>query len=151
MKKEVKLYNVLFPLWILLAVPPYCLIVIFGNFLIDSLVLILAMLALKIESKKQWYKRYIWKIYIFGMLADIIGSAYMLWMALGWNIGGPWYDSPVITVPALLIAGALIFLANYFITFRKIEFPLRWKMALIFATVTAPYTFLTPSGWLYGW
>ena len=150
-KRDVKLYNVLFPLWMILLFPQLWLIVLPGNFLIDSLVFMISMLALKMESKKQYYKKYILKIYLFGMLADLIGAGYMLLMVFQFHIGGPLYDAPIITVPALLISAVLIFVANYFVTFRPLERALKIKLALIFAIVTAPYTFLIPSNLLYGW
>ncbi len=146
--KSVTLYNVLFPFGMLMLFPQVWLIVLPGNFLIDSLVLLLAMIALKIVNKKQFYKRYILPIYGFGLLSDAIGSAYMLLMVvleLG-RMGDEWY----ITIPALLISAALIFVFNYFITFRKVDPKLRRVLSLIFAIVTAPYTFLIPSSWMYG-
>ena len=56
MKKEIKLYNVLFPLWMLMLFPITWLIILPGNFIIDSIVLIICMFALKFENKKQMYK-----------------------------------------------------------------------------------------------
>ena len=47
MKKDVTLYNVLFPLWMLLMFPVMWLIVLPGNFIIDSIVLIISMLIMK--------------------------------------------------------------------------------------------------------
>ena len=58
-------------------------------------------------------------------------------------------DEPYLTVPALIISTVLIFVLNYFVTFRKIDNKLRVQLSLIFAIVTAPYTFLVPSSWLY--
>jgi hypothetical protein len=52
-------------------------------------------------------------------------------------------------VPGVLIAAALIFVFNYYITFRKDEKSLRMRLSLIFAIATAPYTFLIPSSLLY--
>lgn len=147
-RKETRLYNVLFPFWMILLFPQVWLIVLPGNFIIDSLVLIISMLILKIEDKKQWYKKYIVKIFVFGLLADIIGSAYMLLMMLGFEIG-MMGDEPYITVPALIISAVMIFVFNYCITFRKVDKKLRLKLSLTFAIVTAPYTFLVPSSWLY--
>lgn len=37
--KQVKLYNVIFPIWLLLIFPPVALIALAGNFIIDSLVI----------------------------------------------------------------------------------------------------------------
>lgn len=150
MKKDVKLYNVLFPLWMLLLFPQLWLIVLPGNFIIDSLVLIVSMFVMKMPDKKEFYKKNIFKIYGFGLLADVIGSVYMLIMMLGFvlgRMGDEWY----LTVPAILISAAIIFVMNYFITFRNCDTKERFKLALVFALVTAPYTFLVPSGWLYGY
>ena len=148
MKKEVKLYNVLFPFWMLLLFPQMWLIVLPGNFIIDSLVLLVSMAVLKIADKKQWYKKHILKIFLFGLLADIIGSAYMLLMMIGFELGRMG-DELHLTIPALAISAVLIFVFNYLITFRKADKVLRLKFALTFAIVTAPYTFLIPSCWLY--
>lgn len=147
-KKDIKLYNVLFPLWMLLLFPQAWLIVLPGNFIIDSAVLLISMMILKIADKKQWYKKYILKIYGFGMLSDIIGSAYMLFMIMVFEVGNGG-DELYLTIPALVISAALIFGLNYYVTFRKIDKKLRFKLSLIFAVVTAPYTFLVPSSWLY--
>lgn len=147
-KGQVKLYNLLFPFWMLLLFPQVWLIVLPGNFLIDSLVLLISMHALKIESKKQWYVKHIVKIFAFGLLADVIGSAYMLLLMVVFEVGRMG-DELYLTLPALLISAALIFVFNYFITFKKADKPLRIKFALTFAIATAPYTFLVPSSWLY--
>ena len=147
-KNDVKLYNVLFPFWMILLFPQIWLIILPGNFIIDSIVLIISMIVLKISDKKQWYKRYIIKIYLFGMLSDIIGAGYMLLLMTVFNVGRMG-DELYLTAPAVVISSALIFIFNYFITFKKTDKLLRLKSSLIFALVTAPYTFLIPSSWLY--
>ena len=105
------------------------------------------MYCLKLESKKQLYKKNILKIFGFGFLSDIIGSLILLAMVyLEFGVmGDEWY----LTVPTLFIASGLIFIFNYFITFRKLDFKTRLKLSLIMAIVTAPYTFLIPSSWIY--
>jgi len=103
---------------------------------------------LKISNKKQWYIKHIVKIYIFGLLADIIGSAYMLIMAFVFHVGRLG-DELYLTVPGLVISAVLIFVFNYFITFKKIDKTTRQLLSLILAVVTAPYTFLVPSSWVY--
>ena len=146
-KNNVKLYNVLFPFWMLLLFPRVWLIILPGDFIIDSLVLLIGMAAWKIAEKKQWYKHYIVPIFGFGMLSDLVGAGYMLLMVVleVGRMGDEWY----LTVPALVLSAVLIFVLNYFVTFRKADKILRLKMALVFAVVTAPYTFLIPSSWLY--
>lgn len=147
-KNEVTLYNVLFPFWMLLLFPVMWVVVIPGNFIIDSIVLLVSLTVLKIPDRKQWYKQHILKIFCFGMLADIIGAAYMLFMMLVLQLGSMG-DELYLTIPALLIAAVMIFVFNYYFTFKKIDKSLRFKLALTFAIVTAPYTFLVPSSWLY--
>lgn len=147
-KKNVTLYNVLFPLWMILLFPKIWLIVLPGNFIIDSLVFLLGMLALRMENKKQWYKKCIVKIFGFGLLADMIGSTYMFLMTFVFQIG-IMGDELYLTIPALVISATLIFVFHYFITFKKMDRKLRLRLSLIFALVTAPYTFLVPSSWLY--
>ena len=147
-KRPFRLYNVLFPFWMLMLLPQLWLIVIPGNFIIDSAVLLISLAILKITDKKQWYKKHILKIYAFGMLSDVIGSAYMLLLMIGFEVGSMG-DELYLTLPALFISAALIFVFNYFITFKKTDKKLRLKLSLIFAIATAPYTFLVPSSWLY--
>lgn len=149
MKKDIKLYNVLFPFWMLLLFPQLWLFVLPGNFIIDSLVLLGSMFLLKIENKKGFYKENILKIFGFGMLSDIIGSAYMLIMMICFEIGNMG-DEFYLTLPALVISAVCIFVFNYYITLKKYDTKVRLATSLIFAVVTAPYTFLVPSSWLYG-
>ena len=104
---------------------------------------------LRIADKKQSYKRYIFKIFGFGLLADFIGSAFILLMMIVFSVGrrgDEWY----LTLPALLISAAMIFILNYRFTFRQLDKPLRWKLALSFAMATAPYTFFVPTSWVSG-
>lgn len=147
MKKEVRLYNVLFPLWMLLMFPVTWLFVLPGNFIIDSAVLLISMKVLKICEKKQFYKSNILKIFCIGILSDVAGSLYMLLMVMleFGSMADEWY----ITVPGMLISAISIFVLNYYITFKKCEKKTRLCLSLIFAIMTAPYTFLVPSSWLY--
>lgn len=147
-KNSVKLYNVLFPVWFLILLPQLWLIILPGNFIIDSLVLVVSMYALKVAEKKQWYKQHILKVFLFGMLSDIIGTAYLFLMAFVFELG-IMGDELYLTGPALLFSAAMIFVFNYFITFKKDDQALRLRFSLIFAIATAPYTFLIPSSWIY--
>ena len=147
MKKGTRLYNVIFPFWMLILLPMTWLAIIPANFVIDSLVLIIAMYVLKLQNKKQLYKKSILKVFIFGFLADIIGSGLLLvalW--LGWSNMG---DELYLTIPALIISGVLLFVFDYYISFKKLEKPVRLRLALTFAIATAPYTFLIPTEWMY--
>ena len=148
MKKKIKLYNVLFPFWMLLLIPVMWVIVLPGNFVIDSIVLVISMYVLHIENKKKFYKSTILKIFGIGLLSDIIGSAYMFILAYCFEVG-TMGDEPYLTVPALIISAVCIYFLNYFLSFRKYDKHIRKRLALTFAIATAPYTFLVPSSWLY--
>ena len=149
MKKDVRLYNVLFPVWMLMTLPIIWWIVIPGNFLIDSLVLVIAMKVLKLENRKAFYCKHILPVFLLGFLADLLASAPM-WLGMYLELGGTYGDSPLLTIPGVVLAGVLSYLFDYYVSFRKLDKPLRKKLALTYAIATAPYTYLIPSSWIYG-
>lgn len=148
MKKEIKLYNLIFPVWLLFIFPIAWLVIVPANFIVDSLVLLLGMIKINIIDKKGFYKKHIFKVFIFGMLADIIGALYMFLMMFVFETAERG-DELYLTIPGLLISLVMIFVFNYFITFKDLEKKERFKLALIIAIVTAPYTFLIPINWYY--
>lgn len=167
--KQIKLYNVIFPIWFLLFFPPVILITLVGNFIIDSLVLLACFFAFKLTGSEQdlktFYKRSILKVWIFGFIADIVGAAILLaTVILGDSLGLPDklilainYDpfshagAVFIIIFAMLISAFFICLFNYKITFKEQirEKQLRLKVALAMAIVTIPWTFLLPTRWFY--
>lgn len=147
-KKQIRLYNVLFPAWMFTLLPPMWLVVIPGNFIIDSAVLLISLWALKIADKSKWYKKHILKIFVFGFLADIIGSAFLLLLLA--IFGDVIFDFEFLfTLLATVVSALLIYVFNYFFTFKKVDRQIRVKLSLIFAITTAPYTFLIPTAWIY--
>ena len=148
MIKQDKLYSIIVPVWLLWLFPIIWLIVIPGNFIIDSIVLLLCIKVLKINNKKQFYKSHILKVYLFGILADIIGAIFMFLMMIIFNTVEK-SDNPLLTIPGVIIASVMMFIFNYFISFRKLDKKERLKLSIIFALATAPYTFLTPISWVY--
>ena len=146
-RNEIRLNNVLFPYWMLILFPITWLVILPGNFVIDSLVLLVSMVILGTENKKQCYKKHILPIFAFGMISDVIGGIYMFLMLVFEvaNMG----DELFLTIPAIIISAAMIFVFDYFFTFRSSEKAFRLKMSLIFAIVTAPYTFMIPNSWMY--
>lgn len=150
-KNSVKLYNLMFPLWMLMLFPfawGVWLIILPGNFIIDSLVLAVGMLALKLPDKKQFYKKHILKAYGFGWLSDIIGEvlALLIVILLKGECTG---DELYITLPGLLLSALMIFVFNYFITFKKSDKKIRRRLSVLFAVATAPYTFLVPLDFMW--
>ena len=78
MKKEVRLYNVLFPVWLLWLFPQIFLIVAPANLLVDCLVLTLALMGLKHQNKRTVVKELWWKFWLRGFAADFIGVLVLL-------------------------------------------------------------------------
>ena len=146
--KDIRLYNILFPIWMILLIPTAWLVILPGNFIVDSIVLLLAMRGMKIPYKKKMYGHTIFKVWIFGFIADIIGALVILgaMTLFELNIQG---DELYLTLPATLIAALFIFIFNYKISFKDYDKKIKIKMALIFAIFTAPYTFLIPLSWIY--
>lgn len=138
-----KLYNVLFPIWLLFLVPTVWLIAIPTNFIIDSIVLLISMKVLKIEDKKDFYLKHIFFVFLFGFLSDMLGALMLLTITVIFqNITGLELWLALIGV---LVACFFIFFFNYSFTFRKLEEKQRKELALIFAIFTAPITFLIPT------
>ena len=146
-KKEIRLYNVLFPIWMLLIIPTAWIAVLPANFIVDSLVLLITAKKIGI-LEKGIYKKHILRVWIFGFIADLIGAGILL---------GSLYifedffrgDELTLTLPAMLVSAVMIFLFNYRFSFSDIDKRSRLKMALSFAIFTAPYTFLIPISWIY--
>lgn len=167
--KKVKLYNVIFPIWLLLFFPPVVFIALAGNFLIDTLVVIACFYAFKLvvdnNNLKIFYKKSIIKVWLFGFLADFIGAVILFILGiLGDSFGIPYelanainYDpfsnilAVIIILFAMLVSAFFIFLFNYRIIFKELikDTSTRLKVALTIAIVTMPWTFLLPTKWFY--
>ena len=87
MKRETRLYNVIFPIWILMfwPSPPVFLVTLFGNLAIDCGVVTLTLLALRHSAKGAVLRRCWWKVWLYGFLSDVIGA---VWLAAG--LFGAW-------------------------------------------------------------
>ena len=87
MKRETRLYNVIFPIWILMfwPSPPVFLVTLFGNLAIDCGVVTLTLLALSHPAKGAVLRRCWGKVWLYGFLSDVIGA---VWLAAG--LFGAW-------------------------------------------------------------
>ena len=169
--KPLKLYNVIFPIWILMfwPSPPVFLLTLLGNLAIDCLVVFLALLALKHPARGTVLKRCWWRVWLFGFLSDIIGA---LWLAAG--LFGTWaldadgtagwvsdfamamtvnpFRHPlalVWTAVGAAVAGVCIYFFDRRVFRRVPELDGRQGhvLALALAIVTAPWLFLIPIYW----
>lgn len=170
-KNSIKLYNVIFPIWLLWLVPITWIIVLPANFLIDLLVVVLTMKYLKVEDIKRNAKAVILKVWIFGFIADFIGTIAMF-MAniIDFNyetqLGKWWYNNisnavsynPFESIYSILwvtvcviITAFFIYLFNYKICLKKLNLDIiqKKKIALSLAIFTAPYLFYIPTSWFF--
>ena len=166
--EQTKLYNIIFPVWLLIFFPPVILVSLVGNWIIDSIVLTACYFLLKPNQEWSWlkfYKKNIVKVWFFGFLADFIGAALLyacvlLQDVLGISdeiINGITYDpysnflAFTLILVAIFISGLLILLFNYNYTFRRSikDVLARWKAAALIAVVTLPWTFLLPAKLFY--
>lgn len=159
-----KLYNVIFPIWLLIFYPLYWLIVLPANFLIDTAVLLISLKVLKISNIKDVYKKTILKVWIIEFVADLCGAALLICTqllpsnlvnssiisALAYNpFSNIW--SLIITFIAIIITAIIIYFMNLKLSFKKVDLDqkAKKKIAIILAVITAPYLFLYPSSLLY--
>lgn len=166
--KDIKLYNLIFPIWMLLFFPPIIFITLIGNFIIDSLVIIASFYLFKLSKKsnlKTFYKNSILKVWIFGFVADFIGAFILVLLMIMENSLGLSYEltsaisydpfshplAVIIIFIAMLLSSTFILIFNYKFTFKTIieEKVLRLKIALMIAILTIPWTFLLPTHWFY--
>lgn len=143
-----------------------------ANFIIDSVVVLLALSIWKIP-RKEIYKKTIFKVWGYGFLADLIGSLLLLAISL---ISHPIISNEtlfsetireavndfriaveynpfenifafMVTVLAIIISGLCIYKFNLKRTFKNIEIDDIYikRMALTLAIVTAPYMLLIPA------
>lgn len=170
-KNSIKLYNVIFPIWLLWLVPITWIIVLPANFLIDLLVVVLTMKYLKIEDIKRNAKAVILKVWIFGFIADFIGTIAMFMSnIIDFNyetqLGKWWYNNisnavsynpfesiySILWVTVCVIITALfIYLFNYKICLKKSNLDIiqKKKLSLSLAIFTAPYLFYIPTSWFF--
>lgn len=76
-RREYRLYNVIFPVWMLFYVPLFWMISVPGNFLIDALTVIVACKVWKIGLEKSVLWKTIFRVFAFGYLSDFIGALFM--------------------------------------------------------------------------
>lgn len=170
---QTRLYNLIFPIWILWLIPLAWVVVLPANFIIDSLVVLLTLKCLKIKDKKTIYRKTILKVWGFGFLSDFIGTAVMLIpilidsnLSMDTPIGRWWYENLTNSVSynplenifailwvslAVLVAAWFIYLFNYKVSFKKLEIEnsMKKKLALSLAVFTAPYLFYLPTAWFF--
>lgn len=154
---ENRMYSLVFPIWVLLITNPIVLcMTIPANFLVDTLVLIIACTIFKISNVIKVYKKSILKILVYGIVADFVGASTLLF-AYKLNpdgvfnnvVSNPFYSwiTVVYISICILICALLSYFFNYKLIFKdlKVSDKKRKRFALFIAIFTAPYLFFYPS------
>lgn len=160
--KQVKLYNMIFPIWLIWLIPLTWFVIIPGNFIIDSICILIFFSIVKVDDVTKVYKKVILKTWVLGFVADIIASIPFVVMA--WTVES---ENPILvklidginmnptsniysflyTLLCVIFAGVLIYIFNYKIAFRKLDIDKakKRKAALLMAVFTAPYLYFLPA------
>lgn len=81
--KDVKLYNMILPPFMLFAfLPIFWLIALVGNFIIDSAVLLIISLVIYKSLNGKLYRKAILKVWLLGFAADFVGVLYLIIVSL---------------------------------------------------------------------
>ena len=169
MKKQTRIYNVIFPIWLLILFPQLLVYVLPGNLIIDCAVLWFTLLALKHAQKGAVVKKLWWKFWLLGFAADAVG---MVWMLLGGALSiaamdragaeGGWvvdaaqgmmmnpfrHPLPFLwTLAGVAIAGVCIYFFDKraMRSCKLLDDRQRHIIALVMAIVTAPWLFFIPT------
>ena len=160
MKKQIRLYNIIFPFWLLIWLPsPLWVILIPFNYMIDRFVLKKS-LAKDIDINA-FVKDHCWKICIAGFVSDFIGSAFLFAVDLllddNYELANAICYSPfrrldgfAIVVSAIFLSGICIYLLDRWILSKtELDKAAVHRSATMMALFTAPYLFLLPMEWFW--
>jgi len=167
--KPKRLYNIIFPIWILFLFPQFWFLAIPLNYGIDLLVTGFSLKKQQITPRKPILKKVILRVWIAGFLADGIGglllfSVNFLPVSSTTAFGRFWYDrfiygvmmDPFSSFFALAwvllctaVSGWFIYLFNSRWSFETsgLSKEVIRKTAKMLAVCTAPYLFLLPTVW----
>lgn len=160
--KNIKLYDMILPFWLILFFPPLIFASLAANFVIDSAVLLLCCMIFRIHQggKRglwQFYRHNILQVWGFGFLSDLFGVVFIfIEYAISSIVAVHLLNDAAMTdlneeillnifsVIGMLFASVSIYLLNMYCVFkRKIpDKTKRLKLSLTIAVVTTPWTFL---------
>lgn len=157
--REMRLYNMILPVWLLWIFPQVWLVILPGNLLVDVLVVFFVLLALKRKDKGQLLKRLWWRVWLRGFAADAIGVAWLLLALILYDAFKMTWLGPVMydpfahpaaflwTLAAVAISGVCIYFFDRKVLHETDGLTSRetHRIALSLAIVTAPWTFFIPA------
>ncbi|HWR61612.1 MAG TPA: hypothetical protein VN580_08380, partial [Clostridia bacterium] len=156
-------YNMIFPVWSLYVIPFAWVVILPANFLIDTIVVLIALLLMRTGNIKGIYKKIIFKVWGLGFAADILGVISLMiifgladditqykYRGLAYNAHA-WPLGLALISAGVIISGILIYAFNYYGHFKELEMEEKQKkrLALTLAIVTAPYLMFLPPEMLY--
>lgn len=168
-RKRGAVYNVLFPIWLILWIPSWLwLAVIPANLGVDCLVAWVALRHMGVEAKRV-LKAVWWKFWLLGFLADFVGAAVLLGLTVGCygpgdavpsafltGIGNAMMHNAFENPLALALTLACVALSGVCIYFwdRRVARSTGLlneaachKLALAMAITTAPWLYFVPLRW----
>lgn len=164
-KRNVKFYNVFFPVWLLFAHPLLIAAALPINLLVDFLVVFLAFKAMKVENAAEILPKKIFRTWGLGFAADAIGAAVLFFLSVILGEMAPKtyelfghalflnpFSSPLALIMMILVValvGVLIYFFNASYVFYDAPLSKREKhrTCLALAIATAPYLFFLPTAW----
>ena len=156
-----RLYNIFFPIWMLIFFPPIILVTLPVNFVFDLAVLMVTLKVLQIDDAWKYTKAVILRVWLCGFAADLLGALLMLVPVVPLNLGEPleavFYnpfahaESFLWTTLCIAVSAAAIYGLNYYFCLRKLplESRLRRRLSLSLAVFTAPYLYYMPTNLFY--
>lgn len=152
------LSDVIFPVFMFYFFPPLLGIAAAVNLIIDAAVFFVTLHFFNIKLKNRLGTLLL--LWLFGLVADIAGSLFLC-LTLYLNRYFPQisinyfeiFSSPaavILIVTAILITALIIYWLDRIFLKSRIPFSQAKRIALVFAIVTAPYTFLIPTNWFLG-
>ncbi len=169
-KKGITLYNIIFPIWLLLWFPSWLwLIIIPLNYLVDRAVFTILAKKAKPELNTQFFRQNTWKLFLRGFGADFIGTLFLLiptlfdiifdfsnksFLDFNQALSYAPFSNPlalIYTIIAIAFAGFLIYKFDKKALLKMGVFgeAEAKKIALLLAIITAPYLYLLPGSLFY--
>ncbi|MCO7175122.1 hypothetical protein ACFP7A_05885 [Sporolactobacillus kofuensis] len=152
-------HHVIFPVFMFYSFPPLLGFASLANLLIDMLVFILAIKFFSIPvAWRQGLNMFI-SLWLIGLVADVAGSLFLTFtgaisLKMKTNLVNYFsiYASPtsiLFFILAVVLSGFIIYWLDRLYLSGPLSKKQAARVALVFAFLTAPYTFLIPTSWIY--
>lgn len=156
--RDFYLYNVIFPTFLFFYFPPLLGIAAGANLILDAVVLFSALWFFHVKIRRRLVL--LMQLWACGLLADIVGSLFLIlvgmseqWLGNNVSLLDEYfiYSTPQSIVffgISVILSGVLIYRFDLKVLKRRLTLNQSRRIALAFAVITAPYTFLIPTNWL---